>query len=149
MDILAQGKIEEQKAFEALSDKYIVDDRRDWWKQHDKPYAMDFYLPHTKLAIDFKFKGIKKEYNTFALNFEHFTKYMHYFNTQEGIDKAILWYKDCHTGNEYSLDLKDLEAAIYNQTIKLRYSSQHKKQWESGCFFGIPLSLFDNFSIDF
>ena len=148
LTLLEQGRIEEDVAYNTLTSKYTVDDRRGWPLDSTKPYAMDFYLPDLGLAIDFKYKKISK-YNSFFLAFEHFSKYMHYFTTQSTVDKALLWYKDSVTGDQYTINLLDLQDSIYSQAVRIYSNQQYRKPWESGCFFSIPVSLFDNFTLDF
>ena len=142
-----QGVIERQTALDRLQRLYTVDDRTSWIKSPVKPDAMDFYLPDHELAIDFGFKSISKDYNTFSLPFEQFTKCMGYIKNDPTIRRGMLWYKDSITEDEFKLDLSDLQDLIYKQKVKIHYGA-NRSRGASGCFFGIHVDFFKPFTID-
>ena len=142
------AKIEENQALAILQAKYNVEDRTDWAMDPNKIYAMDFFLPDLKIAIDYKYKVLNTKYNTFCLQWEHFVKYMNYINNQDDIDQGFLWYKDSISLKNFKINLNDLYRHIFSSTIPLKQgNSLYTKYSDNGCFFPIPISLFDTIDV--
>lgn len=144
------GLAAEKDALQTLSLIHILEDRSTWaanWKKGtenwDKPYAMDFYFPDRRTAVDIKFKSLNQRYQSFALDKDHYDKYQVYIDTYPDVNKGILWYIERTTRREYLLEMDHMKNCIERGMIQLR--AGHKdyiRKGSSGQYYAIPLDCF-------
>ena len=144
------GLAAEKDALQTLSLIHTIEDRSTWaanWKKGtenwDKPYAMDFYFPDRRTAVDIKFKSLNQRYQSFALDKDHYDKYQVYIDTYPDVNKGILWYIERTTRREYLLEMDHMKNCIERGMIQLR--AGHKdyiRKGSSGQYYAIPLDCF-------
>jgi hypothetical protein len=144
------GLAAEKDALETLSLIHTLEDRSTWaanWKKGtenwDKPYAMDFYFPDRRTAVDIKFKSLNQQYQSFALDKDHYDKYQVYIDTYPDVNKGILWYIERTSKREYLLEMDHMKNCIERGMIQLR--AGHKdyiRKGSSGQYYAIPLDCF-------